>query len=231
MSKAEKTVDTGEDIVKLPTFPYNNIYGALGIQTSKSQIDWERCRDRFQNKTESATIKSFLFFHRDGTGDNVVRFIKTFESACDCPQDMEIKFKKTNNKNVIHVEMSDWWRYKVRRSLLTALLRCGQNFTEDTGACFTKTLNSEYYTSSTKAALDAFLEGRTACKMQRHANFPGWYAFFNGKQKDQVERCLVKLKKKKKEGEEPVVQEGTAELPAPPAPEATAATPTEQPAN
>lgn len=193
---------TKEEVVRIPSFPYQNIYGALGIQTSKSQIDWERCRDRFQTKTDTNPVESFLFYHKDGTGDNVIKFLKTFEAACNCPLDQCVTFKKTTNKNVLFVGLSEWWKYRVRRSLLTALLRCGQNFTTDTGDGFQQALNSEYYLASTKDAVEKFLAGHTAIKMQKNISFPGWYAFFNGKSKDQIEKCLVRLKRKRKESVE-----------------------------
>jgi len=187
-----------EELVRIPTFPYQSIYGALGLQISKSQIDWERCRDRFQTKTDVGGIDSFLFYHKDGTGDNVIKFMKTFETACNCPPEQMLTLKKTTNKNVLWVGMSEWWKYRVRRSLLTALLRCGQNFTTDTGDGFQTALNSEYYLASTKDAIDCFLSGKTSVKMKRNVAFGGWYNFFTGKSKDQIDKCLVKLKRKRK---------------------------------
>lgn len=185
-----------EEVVKIPKFAYQGINGAFGIQTNKT-IDWERCRERFQNKTENDVVKSFLFYCADGTTDNVIKFIKTVESICDCPED--IKFKKTDHKNVIFVEMGSWWKQRVRRSLLTALLRCGQHFKSDTGNGFVEALNSEHYTSATREAVEVFLSGRTAVKMKKSQSFTGWHDFFAHKNKTNILDCLVKLKKKKPE--------------------------------
>ena len=189
-----------DDLVKIPSFAYQNIYGALGIQTSKSAIDWERCRDRFQNKSEA--ISSFLFYHKDNTGDNVIKFMRTFEAACGVPDGQELTIKKTTNKNVLWIGLTDWWKYRVRRSLLTALLRCGQNFINDTGEGFLTALYSEYYLSGTKEAVEWFMTGHTAVKMKKNLSFPGWHNYFAHKQKSQIEGCLVKLKRKR--GDEPV---------------------------
>jgi hypothetical protein len=197
-----------EEIVRIPSSPYQSV-GALGIQTSKSQIEWDTCRDRFQSKTDAKKVESFLFYHEAGRGDNVINFMRTFEAACGCPHDQGINFKKTSNKNVLWVGLSEWWNYRVRRSLLTALLRCGQSFTEDTGKGFVKALNSQYYLSGTTTAVEAFLSGKTACKMKKNYGFGGWHNFFNGKTKDQIDKCLVKLKRRK-EGVPPEPVEGEA---------------------
>lgn len=198
----EKVVEKpAEDRVRIPSFPYQNIYGALGIQTSKSTIEWERCRDRFQTKTEANPVDSFLFYHKDGAGDNVIEFLRTFEEACNCPADQRVTFKKTTNKNVLFVGVSEWWKYRVRRSLLTALLRCGQNYTERNATSFWAAVVSEYYLANNPAAVEAFLDGRTAVKMKKTEGFGGWYAYFGSKSRDQIDRCLVKLKRKRKEPE------------------------------
>lgn len=180
--------------IKVPSFPYSSgIDGHFGIQTSKSQVKWENCRDRFQ--TASETLQSFLFFH-SGKGKNVVNFIRTFEAACNCPYDQELVMKDTTNKDVMWVGMSEWWRYRLRRSLLTALLRCGRKFVKDTGKDFAAALNSEIYMNSTKTAVEWFMSGHTACRMRRHETFPGWQHFFQTKTKGQIEAVLVKVKKK-----------------------------------
>jgi hypothetical protein len=188
-----------EEIVKIPNFPYKNIYGALGIQTSNTQVDWERCRDRFQTRTEQNPVDHFLFYFKDGTADLVINFMKTVEAACKCPQDKQLVFKKTSNDNVLWVGINDWWKQRVRRSLLTALLRCGQNFEKDTGECFVNALNSEHYISTTKEAITAFLEGRSSVKMKKNTVFSGWMQFFTAKSREQIDLCLVRLARKKKE--------------------------------
>lgn len=186
-----------KEIVEIPPIgAYSTgLEGALGLVTGTT-IEWEKCRDRFQTKSEF--IKSFLFLHTNGTGDNVIEFIKTFEQACSCPDGQELQIKKTNRNNVLWIGLSDWWSYRVRRSLLTALLRCGQNFTKRNGKGFEEALNSLPYLSSTKDAVEYFMSGHTACKISSRQSFPGWQHFFSNKTKNQIETCLVKLKRKKK---------------------------------
>lgn len=199
MAKAvEKPVDK-QEIVRLPSFAYQTV-GALGIQASKSQITWFTCRDSFQGASEH--IDFLLFYHQKDGGDRVINFIKTFEAACACPPDQGITFKKTSNPNCLWVGLSEWWKYRVRRSLLTALLRVGQSFAKDTGQDFVNTMNSMYYLDQTKTAVERFLSGHTACKMRRN-EFSGWHAYFSTRTKEQIDKCLVKLKKKKRETEQP----------------------------
>lgn len=195
-----------EDLVKVPTSTYRNITGALGLINNNGAIEWERCRDRFQTATDNGA-KSFLFFHKNNVGQDVIDFIRTFEQACNCPPDQELDMKRTTDKNVLWIGMSDWWRYRVRRSLLTALLRCGQEFTDKTGPGFVAALNSQPYLSQTKDAVEYFMSGHTACKIQRNTHFPGWQLFFQSKPKSQIEACLVKLKKRKEAKNEADVQE------------------------
>lgn len=191
MSKAK------EEVVKIPSFAYQNINGALGI-VGNGTIDWLRCRDQFQAKTEARPVDSFLFYHAAGTRDRVINFIRTVESAANCPKDMVLTFKPTSHKEVLWVGLTAWWKHRVRRSLLTALLRCGQNFDQDNAVGFKKALDSQYYVSGTKLAMEAFLAGRSAVKLAKTMPFTGWHAFFAGKNRNQVEECLVKLKRKKR---------------------------------
>ena len=82
----------------------------------------------------------------------------------------------------------------MRRSLLTALLRCGQQFDDRTGKGFTKALYSLKYTLDTKYAIERFLAGYTASKLKRREGFGGWQSLFGSKYA--ADKYLVKLKKR-----------------------------------
>jgi hypothetical protein len=188
----------------IPTFLYKNIEGSFGIMTRDAaakvtHINWEGCRDRFQTASNSDNVMDFLFYHNDGAADNVISFIKTVEEVISKRSKVPLKdtdrlhIQKTNNKNVLYVKMSSWWKYRLRRSLLTALLRCGQFYIERTPKYFELALFSQYYTAETKPAVTEFLHGRTGSKLKKKDHVDGWYQFFAGKQKDGVRKTLCRI--------------------------------------
>lgn len=184
---------TGKDLVKVPKTPYQT-QGSLGIFLNNN-LAWYTCRDSFQNVTENNAQRIF-FFHGGVDPERVINFMRMCESICNCPEEMELKFQKTTSQGVMCIDVSEWWRYKVRRSLMTALLRCGLNFSDNTGAGFVKALYSQGYTSNTRLAIERFFGGYTAVKIRKNS-FGGWQAFFGSRTKEQIDNCLVKLKKKK----------------------------------
>lgn len=194
-AKAAAVTAEAEERVKIPTFAYKNIQGSFGI-INGGNIQWEGCRDRFQSVSNPENVMEFVFYHNDGAADDVIEFIKTIEEIIKLPVADRLQIKKTTNKSVLWIRMSPWWKYKMRRSLLTALLRCGQNYKERTAACFEKALYSFYYTASTKAAISRFLEGYTAAALKKNTQFDGWYQYFYQKPADTVNKTLVKLRKK-----------------------------------
>jgi hypothetical protein len=196
-----------DDIVKLPSGvykPVNYSFGTLGGNT----ITWETCRDRFQTKSDPASYLSFVFYCvNDQCSVNVIEFIRTVEQIIKLPDEDSIVFRKTNVPGIIHVTMSAWWKYRLRRSLLTALLRCGIYYSEHSGKGFEKALFSQVYTSGTKIAIERFLGGYTASRLKKRTAFGGWQSFFNSNNKTTVEAALVKLKKKKSEAIEATKEE------------------------
>jgi len=186
-----------EDVVAVPNTPYTNMVGSFGTMTKKGDkvtgINWEGCRDRFQTASESPAYLEFLFCHDPKTGDNIIDFVHTVEEIIRLKSEDRVTLKKTTNPNIIYVRLSPWWKYRLRRSLLTALLRCGQDYTERTAECFEKALFSKYYTSQTKPAVVEFLKGRTASKLKRSSSFGGWYQLFVNKKTDDAKKVLTRL--------------------------------------
>jgi hypothetical protein len=191
-------------VMTVPAFAYRNMFGSFGIiqgtldadknRTKISSVTWEGCRDRFQSQTEGNGIRDFLFFFNNGTVDHVIDFVRTVEKVVKLEPKDQVEFHKTNDANCLYVKMSDWWAYRLRRSLLSALLRCGQMYTDRTAAGFDKALYSQYYTSATKPAIEQFLKGRTGSKLKKRTNFSGWYNQFSGKSEKDVLQTLVKVK-------------------------------------
>jgi hypothetical protein len=191
-----------DDIVKLPTSaaykPTNYAFGTL----ANNIIAWETCRDRFQATSNPEGYLFFLFNCVNDSGSiNVIEFIRMVEQIIKLPEKDSVVFKKTSVKGIIHVTMSLWWKYRLRRSLLTALLRCGVFYTDHSGPEFEKALFSQVYTSGTRAAIERFLAGYTASRLKKRTPFYGWQAFFAAGGNTTSEAALVKLKKKKKNEE------------------------------
>lgn len=192
-----------KDIVNVPNSTYSTGQGSFGIvKTGNTQ--WLTCRDQFQTYSES--IESFIFVCDKNTQKKVISFMERVQQIINLPKENLLSFKKTNADNMICVVMGNFWKYKVRRSLLTALLRCGQSFEQDTGKGFEKALNSQPYTAKTKQAIERFFSGATAVKIKKNQGFGGWQAMFANKTPEQIKNMLVKLKKKK-DNEEVINQE------------------------
>jgi hypothetical protein len=207
------------EVFKLPVFAYKPIENSFGLMTRSgdkakvTSINWEGCRDRFQNVTENEAVEDFLFFHAADVGDHVIAFVRMTEQIIMATpnstfkEEDRVQFRKTNNKHILYVKFSKWWKYAVRRSFLTAILRVGQQFTSRTVPSYEKSMFSQYYLASTKPAVNAFLSGRTGCRLKKRTRqaFPGWYNHFNGKDEEKVRETLVRIlpedhpKKKKPE--------------------------------
>lgn len=184
-----------EEVVNISNTTYGNGVGSFGI-INGSSVSYYACRDQFLTYSEAS--ESFVFVCKNGKMDNVINFMKRVEQIINLPNESALTFKPTNRKNVLFVKMGVFWKYRVRRSLLSALLRCGQNFDEDTGKGFVKALHSTSYTKNTKVALDRFLSGATAVKIKKDT-FSGWQNAFASRTAEQVKSMLVKLKKKKEQ--------------------------------
>jgi hypothetical protein len=218
------------DTVKIPALPYGNMTGSFGTMKKTGDkptgITWEGCRDRFQSTSEPVAYTEFLFYCKAGTANHVIDFIRTVEELIGLAQEDRVSLKKTSANDIIYVQFSNWWKYRVRRSLLTALLRCGQDYTERTAIRFRRALYSQYYTAATKPAVEQFiLKGRNAVKgLKKNHGFSGWHQMFaHAKDDAAVRKYLVKkLPPKPEEVPAPVPAPAGSDAPATVVPEATA---------
>lgn len=202
-------VKKDSEIYKIPKSgsPYKPTVGSLGVATIPGgATTWYTCRDTFHGVTNATKYAFILFCHQKDRQPNIIKFIRMIESVAGVKEENCVSFQATDDDNILRVNLSDWWNYHVRRSLLTAFLRCGQHFEKDNGPGFTKALKSTPYTSSTMTAISRFLSGATACTKVPKNGFYGWQAFFSGKKESDVKNLLVKLKKVKPvpEGQQPV---------------------------
>lgn len=153
----------------------------------------ETCRDRFQARSEYESFVDFYFCHRPGRSDDVIEFMKMVELVAKVEEEDALVISKTDLDNVVHVRMSKWWKQRVRRSLLTAFLRCSDAFKERSGPSFVKTIFSRTYTEETREAIERFLDGYTLVKYSRKKEFSGWWELF--KVGGNSKKILVKKRK------------------------------------
>lgn len=179
----------------LPGTIYDAPTGGLGL-IAPTQVVWYKCREQFQINFAGG---NFAFNCRTGTKEHVIAFLDTFQQAANVPVESWCRFFPTNWTSVLLVQPGAWWSYRLRLSLLTALLRCGQSYTERNGAAFEKALYSQTYTSRTRYAIERFLSGYTAVRWKKETTFPGWQDFFSSRTPMQVDDFLVKQRRKKQE--------------------------------
>lgn len=183
-----------ENKVKIPKSFNKPAVGAFGI-VSGGNIGWQSCRETFQTVSEPAGVMEFLFHHHTNRAEDVIEFMRTVEQILRLPDEHCIEIKETTETNILHIKLSPWWKYRLRRSLLTALLRCGQHYTKHTGSGFETALWSQSYTAATKYAVERFLAGYTASKLKKRTGFAGWQNLFT--HQANADTYLVKLKRKR----------------------------------
>jgi hypothetical protein len=194
--KAIGTIESGEvfRISKLLILPTP---GSFAKVSGMYEGCWYNCREEFHWINEKT--KRFLYSHRLHAHANIVAFIQKIEKMLKLKE--RSTFRPTQYDRVTLVSMSPWWRFSIRRSLFTALLRAGQNYH---GGNFEEALfgadfkNDNYCTLETEGAVRRFLRGYT----RYIGKIQGWWDAFEGSfiwglnrpTKDSLEKMLVKPK-------------------------------------
>lgn len=137
---------------------------ALEPIPSKS-IHWDHCREQFAPKFNSDT-RGFYFSHHSDKHQNIGEFLTKFEEIIGHNQNFST-FCQTSRSTILWVEPSRFWLdCQMKRSLLTILLRCGQNFNLNydnfDSALFDETYYKEnIWAKETRKAILRFLFGFT----------------------------------------------------------------------
>lgn len=138
--------------------------GASGLTVSS----WDHCREQFAAKFKK-DVSSFFLSHADGRGRSVAEFVARFEEVLtsDIGRNRfhHSRFALTSNDSVTLIKPSDFWRdCFFRRSLLTILVRSGQNYCPQAGN-FDDCLFGQYkecqFLKDTKKAVLRFMFGFT----------------------------------------------------------------------
>lgn len=138
-------------------------------------ILWEHCRENFALKFLETT-KGFFFSHLPDKTHDIANFLFKFENVVQCnlrsPELRFSQFRKTCRNNVMWIEPSEFWlNCKIKRSLLTILMRCAMNYsTEDDN--FDDVLFGNYkensYLRDTKTAFLRFMFGFTVWNFEEN---------------------------------------------------------------
>lgn len=132
--------------------------------------EWLYCREYFQD--ESQGIRRFLFCHKSNRCKNIAAFIDKIEEKLNLKHRSIIG--PTQRYNISWIRVSPWWtNTSMKRSLFTALIRCGQNYFYKENN-FEEALFSVLYTKHTEYAVRRFLEGHTRYTGKKK----GWYNQF-----------------------------------------------------
>lgn len=133
-------------------------------------LEWLYCREYFQD--ESAGIRRFLICHKPNKSKNIAAFTHLIENKLSLRDRSEIG--PTQRHNISWIRVSPWWTCtSMKRSLFTALLRCGANYNTKLGN-FEEALFSTLYTKHTEHAVRRFLDGNTRYTGKKK----GWYNQF-----------------------------------------------------
>ena len=181
---------------------YDSDYGAFQ-DPSSIYGDWIYCREEWGRNYHTSKLKRFFFGCKKEEAKRIARFINTVENRIARNNGgigkKRSKFgyttsaRKRGEAEAIWVEPIKFWNEcPMRRSLFTALLRCGRNYKNN----FEKVLPAYDYTKTTKNAIDLFLKGYTEIiKKGDYYDDEGWVDRF---ERMPVKKCKTLLKKPSK---------------------------------
>ncbi len=153
-------------------------------------LDWIVCRDRFTCYFTENT-EGFYFSHLPGNGNNVSAFIFKTEVILTIAHS---EFDSTNRDYITWITPSLFWKESfIRRSLLTLLLRAGDNYDPKTDN-YEEALYSNKWLRDSKLAVMRFLFGFTEFPSAGPGWKLGWGATFGEKSAEEVRRCLISQK-------------------------------------
>lgn len=118
---------------------------------------FQYCREYFQD--DSWGLRRMLFVHRPCKSKHIAAFMDRIEEKLDI--EPRSHFGPSQRYNIMWLMPSRWWMdSEMKRSLFTALLRCGWSY-DPLKDNFEEALWSIRYTKETKYAVRRFLSGHT----------------------------------------------------------------------
>jgi len=158
----------------------------------KSPLKFETCRERF-GRAWDETTDGWFFKHPPRKSVDVASFVLKTEAILK--QSQFSKFSETNRDTVLWVEPSPFWKAcRMRRSLLTILIRAGMVY-DLKNDNYEHALFNQQYVTPTKRAVKRFLHGFTKYTGPSIAEgtleTTGWVRIFEGKDIEYIKTILV----------------------------------------
>lgn len=171
----------------------NNIdvkYGSFALDSAS--LKFETCRERFAVQWTNEV--GWFLKHPPNKGKDVASFLLKTEAVLK--QVENSKFSDTNRDTILWIEPSIFWKKcRIRRSLLTILVRAGMVYDLNKDN-YEEALFNQEYVFSTKRAVQRFLYGFTNYvgpleDISGTLDRRGWKTVFEGKSSDDIKTMLV----------------------------------------
>lgn len=190
-----------------PIFHENKIITSLQVSAESGSfaldekpLKFEKCRERFAPLFLPDT-HGFYFTHIPGFGERIAKFILKTELILG--ETEHTTYAMTNRSTILWVKPSKFWKScYIRRSLLTILLRAGNDYDPDRDN-YESALFRQEYVIPTKKAVMRFLYGFTRYTGEIPIGAPtlivkGWKMIFEGKTENEIRSLLVRPNSQKR---------------------------------
>lgn len=194
------------------TKSFRQVYGVPPVGSFSLEAEppknphWDHCREQFANKFTEDML-GFYFSHHPGKSEDVAAFLTKCEliigiDSFQKPYELSL-FKKTERDTILWIEPSRFWMScPMKRSLLTAFLRCGLNYNSQADnfddALFSLEFKENKHVRDTKSAVLRFLFGFTRFTGRINQQTPysigkhGWVAEFEKDDNSNVRKKLAR---------------------------------------
>lgn len=159
-----------------------------------ADLNWVSCREQFQKNLQE-DLPGFYFSTEPDQNDRVAAFLAKTERIIEL--ETESEFCKTNLNFALWVAPDKFWlKCKMRASLLTILLRCGNLYDLEKDN-YEEALFSHSYIQRTRSAVERFLFGFTdytgdVTKVSGTGlTSTGWVTVFSDKRQDMIRNALI----------------------------------------
>lgn len=186
LKSLEELVEENLPINPPPTGTYQNS-NAIFLTPKR----WYTCRERFG--AASGKLKYFYFFCNSGKLKNIFNFLEDFQTIAKIKKKDQFLVKQFEDKHIGAIILSYWWRANLRKSLLTALIRIGENYIRSNKSKYHALMHTiqhnSFYGNPTYKAIKLFISGRNEYIKKRGRG--GWVNTFRNKNEDKIKEILL----------------------------------------
>jgi hypothetical protein len=139
------------------------------------------CREIFHE--DFPTTKNLLICVPAYKKNRIINFFNFVETKLGIPKKSKVYL--TQRKNIFFINLSNFWKSKIKFSLLTLFIRSGLRIAKDLEV--DKLIQKYFYLKKTSNAVNVFFSGKTRYCGKKNS----WYKEFKNKSMDE---CLKLLK-------------------------------------